>query len=65
MRKLEYKNIVDELKSGDKVTVKKTGDKFIFGRAEYSANWMCSVWDIGGEYMGCFNFGWLLVSGDV
>jgi hypothetical protein len=44
---------------GDLVEVILTGERFIFGRAEYSCNWSYTVWCARGNHMGTFNAGYL------
>ena len=41
------------------VEVIATGERFRFGRAEYSANWIYTVWCYRGNHMGAFHSGQL------
>ena len=44
---------------GTLVEVILTGERFLFGRAEYGCNWHYSVWAENGNYMGNHNAGHL------
>ena len=47
---------------GQLIEVIKTGERFFFGRAEYSCNWSYTVWCQRGNHMGSFNAGCLTIA---
>ena len=46
-----------EFEEGTLVEFTKTGERILFGRAEYSCNWCYRVWDQQGRYFGQVNRG--------
>ncbi len=44
-----------EFNQGDLVEVVNTGERFFFGRAEYSCNWVYTVWCRRENHMGSYN----------
>ncbi|WP_038129375.1 hypothetical protein [Vibrio fluvialis] len=45
---------------GDLIEIKKTGERFLFGSAEYAVNWRYRVHDKRGNYWGQLNKGELV-----
>ncbi len=46
-----------EFNEGDLIEVIDTGERFLFGNAEYSVNWLYRVHDTRGNYWGQINKG--------
>lgn len=48
-----------EFGEGALVEFTKTGERILFGKAEYACNWFYRVWDQQGRYFGHVNRGYL------